>query len=488
MSFEQSNYYQVLGLNPDASTAEIEAAYDRLHTSLLLDESKAVDSDLSFLLHVYEVLRNPQRRKLYDSLLADVASPQLSTAVQVSNDRLSLLDISQIVYLLVEMRSTEISKEKLLPLNLCLVIDCSTSMRGERLEQVKIGLNMLFDKLSAGDVLSLVSFSDRAQVVLPSRRVGEFKDPAAKIQGLQASGGTEIFQGLSAGVGQINQVTLREYNNHLILLTDGYTYGDEDKCLRLAAKLAGDGITLSAFGIGSDWDDRFLDSLVELSGGTAEYIATEQDIVSSLERRLQGVGAVFANNVQLLAEWPRAVELLNSFRLTPFAQPLRTENGQIQLGDLEGHTPLRFLLEFQVFPQPIPTRVRIPLTFVAEIPGQGEQRIAETVHLSITQDSVPQEPPPDIVRAVRLLTLYRLNEKAWHEMETGLLDKAATRLNHLSTRFLEVGETVLAKQATIEAQRLSQGGTLSLDGHKNLKYGTRALMRKAIQLDWDDSM
>ncbi|MDX1413580.1 MAG: VWA domain-containing protein [Candidatus Promineifilaceae bacterium] len=488
MSFQQSNYYQVLGLNPDASISEISEAFDRLRAQLAHDESDAADSDLSFLRHVYEVLSNPQRRTLYDSLLEDVSSPKLDTLVQISGTNLGLLSIPQIVYLLVEIRSAKNSKETLRPLNLSIVIDCSTSMRGERLEQVKNGLFMLLEKLSGGDVLSVVSFSDRAQVILPSRRLGEQKEPTAAIQAIQASGGTEIFQGLSAGVGQISQVSLKEYNNHLILLTDGHTYGDEDKCLRLGAKLAGEGIILSAFGIGSDWDDKFLDALVEYSGGTAEYIATEQDIVSSLERRVQGVGTVFANQVQLLAEWPRAVELLDIFRLTPIAQPMNSDTRHIQLGAIEGNTPLRFLLEFRLLPQPIPTRVRIPLKMVAEIPGQGEHQLEEIVDLSIMQDGQQVEPPPDIIRAVRLLTLYRLNERAWHEMETGHFDKAVTSMKHLSTRFLEAGEPALAKQARIEAQRLSQGATLSLDGHKNLKYGTRVLMRKAIQLDWDDSM
>jgi hypothetical protein len=190
----------------------------------------------------------------------------------------------------------------------------------------------------------------------------------------------------------------------------------------------------------------------------------------------------------LRAKWPRAVELLDSFRLTPFAQPLQAKNGRIHLGDIEGHTPLRFLLEFSVVPQSIPLRFRIPLRFVAEVLGQGEKRFKETVSFSISEAALPSEPPADVVRAVRLLTLFRLNEKAWQEVESGRLDKAAARMSLLSTRFLEAGETSLAKQAGMEAQRLSQSGTLSPGAYKNLRYGTRALMGKTIQWDQDDSM
>ena len=108
--------------------------------------------------------------------------------------------------------------------------------------------------------------------------------------------------------------------------------------------------------------------------------------------------------------------------------------------------------------------------------------------LTILTDAILAEPPPDVIRAVRLLTFYRLNEKAWQEIELGQVDKAATRMHHLSTRFLEIGESRLAQQADIEARRLSVSGKLSAEGRKQLKYGTRTLMGKTLQLEWDDSL
>lgn len=488
MDGEQGDYYQYLGLNQDSTASEIDAAFERKRMELEQSDSVSQESDLTFLLYVYEVLSNPDRREVYDSLVSDVKAPDLATAVQVSNSRLMLLDIPQIVYLLVEIKADADNKEKSLPLNLCLVVDCSTSMRGERLEQIKKGLYMLLDKLSEGDVLALVRFSDRAQVVLPARRLGDQKDTTSKIQALRASGGTEIYHGLSAGVGQIHQTTLTDFNNQLILITDGRTYGDEEKCLQLAASLADEGITLSAFGIGAEWDDQFLDALVGPSGGHSEHVNQPKDIVAALQKNVQGMGQVIANHAQLRAKWPRAVQLLNGFRLSPFPQPLSTDNGQILLGDIEGHTPLRFLLEFEVPPQTIPTRIRIPLRFEVEVTGQGKQKFDEKVSLFITRETTSSTPPPDIVRAVRLLTLHRLNEKVWNEVEAGQMERAAVRMSHLSTRFLEAGETILARQAGAEAERLSRLGLLSSEAHKNLKFGTRSLMGKTIQWDKDGSL
>jgi hypothetical protein len=143
-------------------------------------------------------------------------------------------------------------------------------------------------------------------------------------------------------------------------------------------------------------------------------------------------------------------------------------------------------LAFKVKPQPIATRIRIPLHFSAEIPGTGLQTFQEQLQLSITSDVPASDPPPDVVRAVRLLTLYHLHERAWQEAEAGQTARAVERMRRLSTRLLEAGEPDLALQADFEARQLGQTGKFSQSGHKSLKYGTRALTRKTIQLEWND--
>src|SRR5205809_877871 len=53
-------------------------------------------------------------------------------------------------------------------LNLTVVIDHSTSMKGVRMERVKVAAFQLIDQLSAQDMLSVVTFSDRAEVLIPA--------------------------------------------------------------------------------------------------------------------------------------------------------------------------------------------------------------------------------------------------------------------------------------------------------------------------------
>jgi hypothetical protein len=49
-------------------------------------------------------------------------------------------------------------------------------------------------------------------------------------------------------------------------------------------------------------------------------------------------------------------------------------------------------------------------------------------------------------------------------------------MRRLTKRLLESGHTQLAQQAYSEAERLMTAGSISYEGRKKLKYGTRSLM------------
>lgn len=500
MTQEPANLYQVLGVERQATIEAIEAAYAALRLDGLEEADEATRERVQY---AYEVLSNPQRRSLYDSLVAETAAPTLSLELIPSSDRLAIASTPQLLYLLVHIRPQGGKEERHQPLNLSLVLDRSTSMRGERLEKVLAAVRLITAKLGPEDVLSIVSFSDRAEVNIPAGTMAlhtQNAPPAKALQGtaaaeerlfgtldlIAASGGTEIYQGLAAGVGQIRQADLSRYTNHLILLTDGHTYGDAPDCLALAQQAADAGIGFSAFGIGADWNDTFLDELVSPSGGQSGYIEKPGEIITYLESRIRGLGAVYAHDVRLQPKWPRQLTALECFKLSPFAQPLSLEGDSIALGHMEGRAPLSLLLELQVEPQPVPARIKIPVTVTAVIPAEGgksvngntaEQSFSAQVQLMVMKSGTGKSgPTPEMVEAVRLLTLHRMHEKAWNEAETGQLQAAATRMQQLTTRLLESGELDLAQQAHLEAQRIARLGTMSLEGRKILKYGTRSLL------------
>lgn len=487
MDQEFADLYTVLGVGRQATPEEIEAAFDAWNARA--DTGEPISDELwTRVRYAYDVLSSPARRSVYDSLVTDTAGAAVGLDLVVSGTTLPLLDTPQLFYALITLRPKETEGERR-PLNLSLVVDRSTSMRGERLERVMAAVGLLLKKLGPDDMLSVISFSDRAEVVLPAATLGQaaqspnadiasaWREPQQRLRSIAASGGTEIFHGLRAGLNQIARGGMESHTNHLILLTDGHTYGDADECLRLAGEAATRGIGLTAFGLGADWNDTFLDALVAPSGGQSHFIESPDEVTRHLEGRLKGLGDIYARHLTLRRAWPAQFTLRGGFKLTPFPQPLASESDPIPLGDLEGRAPVTALLEFLIAPQPVATRFRLPLEVRYTAAGGPEERVERSAQL-IASGAAGAEPtvPAPLLEAVLRLNLYRMQEKAWEEAQSGKLDTAAARMRRLTARYMETGDLRLARQAQLEAQQLAHLGTMSPEGRKLLKYGTRSLM------------
>lgn len=67
---DKKDYYAVMGVKPDASAHDIKMAYRRLARKYHPDLNKADDAEKNFkeLGEAYEVLREPEKRKLYDQM------------------------------------------------------------------------------------------------------------------------------------------------------------------------------------------------------------------------------------------------------------------------------------------------------------------------------------------------------------------------------------------------------------------------------------
>ncbi|WP_420640731.1 VWA domain-containing protein [Candidatus Leptofilum sp.] len=479
---KEFEYYAILGVTSQATLEEIQTAFAALRLKIPKEKrNKAKNPAYARLANAYEVLSDPARRATYDSLLAETKSLEMvNLQVTASRDRIKVSDAEQVVYLLLDILPPT-QETKQLPLNLSLVLDKSTSMQGSRLSHVKTAVELIVNKMAPVDTLSIVSFSDRAEVVVPAGKVENPTAVVGQLRGVQASGGTEIYQGLQAGVKELQKVDLAKHTNYLILLTDGHTYGDAAQCLELAQRTAKENIGISAFGLGTEWNDQFLDALVSPSGGQSNFVEQPGDIVQHLQKRIQGLGTIYAKNLQLKAALHRNVSIQYGFKLEPFAQPIAVDEEMLQLGNLEGRSPLAALLELKIAPSPAETRLNLNIEIIADIPGpqMHEQTFKDSHRLLVLSDVAQEMPPEKIVEAVRVMNMYRMNEKVWQEVEAGRLDVATTRMHHLSTRLLEAGETELAHQAQQEMEQISRAGTMSLAGRKKLKYGTRALIDKA---------
>lgn len=481
---KQPDHYLILGLTPQATIAEIHTAARTLADKFPPNaRDPGVNAAYRQLLVAYEVLSDPQRRAAYDEERALRAPELLQISTQLSRRQLGAIGDEQLLYLLANLRAPQQATHGALPLNLAFVFDRSTSMAEERLSKVKAAAREVVEKLSPQDVLSVISFSDRAEVVWQASRVEQRERIIGHINSMQASGGTEIYQGLRAGMRELSRWSLEKFINHLILMTDGHTYGDEEQCLALAHNAAQRGIAVSAFGIGVDWNDRFLDQLVTPSGGRCAYIDTPAQIAGYLREQIAGLGATYAHNIRLNLKLPRGTRCNYAIKFSPYSLPLDCKTTTMHLGAVETRAPLSVLFELVVEPQRVGSELAFSLDYTVDIPGAQvrDRSFKDDATVKVVgSEEADMAPPPTVVRAVQMLNLHRISEKAWHEFEAGQTERATKRMEVLTTRLLEAGHTELAEQAEMEKQRLSLMGTLSLEGRKRLKYGTRSLITTAM--------
>ena len=400
---------------------------------------------------------------------------------QSSRVAIPSVDGPQLVYLLIDIRPPKDRDLTSLPLNLCIVIDRSSSMRGDRLDHVRAATSAVLDKLSIDDLVSIVTFSDSAEVIFPVQPIASKAEILSVLNSINAAGGTEMLSGLSYGFNQMERVPLETHNNHLLLLTDGHTYGDENACIDLVRSAAEKGIDFSAFGIGSEWNDRFLDSLVSYSGGQSIFVESPEKVISSMQRRFEGIGRIYAQNVRLIADFPNEIVLKSAFKVTPFAQAISQKDVFVNFGAVEGRRTLSVLLEFLLESQPAGSTVTIPLLLLADIPSQliRDRELKLRYDLEFVSEEPELNPPHDLLNAVQAMNFHRMNELAWQEIQDGDIQKATIRLQTLATRLLEAGHAGMAQRVFSEAERVMTWGSMSGEGRKALKYGTRALLSES---------
>jgi Ca-activated chloride channel family protein len=482
------DFYELLGVTRNATPDDLRQAYREAALRYHPDRNPNPGDTDRFVEvgQAYETLIDPESRIEYDIQLAEQEKKLVEEAPFVANiihGREALLQLGepQVHYLLLDILPSPNLPGARAPINLSIVIDRSTSMQGQRLDQVRTATLAILSELTPRDRASVVAFSDHAELIVSPQQAREMSSARARLSLLQAGGGTEIGQGLKLGLSQLRRNYIHDGVNHLILLTDGRTYGDEDLCLQLADIAASNGIVINSIGIGADWSDRLVDEITSRTGGDVKFLDSPRTIVSFLQESFERLGRVYASRMRLDGNLAQQADLRSAFRLLPEPMPL-SDSLPILIGDLGREGRIQILLELII--HPIGKLGDLDLAHFSvqgDVLGSGNTTNAMPVRVQMKVTDQPDtNPPPDeLLSTLSFIALYRMQEKARHEAELGQNLQAARRLENLATQLLASGERELAKAALNEASRVTQTRRFSHEGEKVLKYGTRSLLLPA---------
>ena len=397
---------------------------------------------------------------------------------QVGKDFMPVTGGSQVAYVLVEARPTQMMAQVRMPLNFALVLDHSGSMKGAKLKNVKEAVKMVIGRLEPTDYVSVVIFDDTSQVIIPSMPANDKPGMQAAIDQIRDAGGTTMSLGMIQGLNELRRWHIPNAVNRMILLTDGVTYGDSDRCRQLARDAASAGISIYPLGIGADWDEDLLDSVGQLSGGMpAEFIRNATDALTIFEQQLQSAVDVAIRNASLILRLPVGVSPKKAVKVLPIISDLgesvlSDRQVVVALGDLEKDKPQSVLVELMIDPRPagLFRIMQAELSYDVPIANLEGEKIRDDIKVTFTMDANQSAP----------VNAYVMNfaEKAnAHRLVTRVLEeykrtgKATTRLAPNVTRVLDE-ET----QAALE--QINQGQQISQDQVKSIGNKTRKLTQR----------
>ncbi len=389
----------------------------------------------------------------------------------------------QVVYLHIVAKTT-LTQSPETPLNLCLALDRSSSMRGERLYQVKEAARHVVNQLGSRDAFALIAFNDRAEVIVPASTGADHTALHVAISSLEARGGTEMAQGLALGLREIERPRLAALSR-LIVLTDGRTYGDEDTCIELARRAQQRGIGLTAFGVGTEWNEDLLELIAADENSRTQYITSLDAIVPVFEAEIKRLRDTIARRVELWVKTQPGVQIGSLHRVQPFIAPLVPQamsagHWRVLLGEWAAGSEQQCLLELilpscSIGQQPI---AKLELRYET-IAGKPTQFVT-----NVSVDALAQEEPvltvdPGVRHVLERVTAYRLQAQAWKAVAKGQVAEGTKTLQQAGLHLFNAGEMELAQTVHIEAMRLLHNGSASTDGRKRIKYGTRGLIAEA---------
>lgn len=198
------------------------------------------------------------------------------------------------------------------PVALALSIDRSGSMEGKPIESVKTAVGLIVDQLTEADMLSIVTFGEHIDVLMPASRVLNKELIKQHVERIRPKGTTNLFSGMATAAEQLLNASSPGHLSRVLLLTDGEAnegiveYHD---IVSQARELRARGMTISTIGVGIEYNEELMKGIAKNTRGNYYYIDAIDQIPEVFEKELKSIFGTVATSVTLKLRLAEGVEL-----------------------------------------------------------------------------------------------------------------------------------------------------------------------------------
>lgn len=409
---------------------------------------------------------------------------------ELNRPHIPAVETVQILYGLIHLVPGEFVERRRMPINFCLLLDCSPSMEGEKLQTMQAVASRILENLDPHDTVSIIRFAEDTTLLYPA---GEAKDKAAllkAIENLALGDDTLIAPAIQESLVQISKHDSPDRISRIVLLTDGDPTDEEAS--RDAASQAGErGIPIIVLGIGTDWKEDYLIELADRSvcslpgsqAGYIDYVRSPEQAAQVFENAFQSM-QVIAKELLIKIRAVEGVKIRHVYQTEPVFRDIPTNvirQGRmvdLPVGDLE-KTGTEFAVELEVAAQSEGEHLLLIASADCIVPKIGRQTYGFNLEVPFTRDAeLANQQNERVTQVFQTVNANTLKMRALSDYERGEIEKARKKLKSAAELYLKQGDSEMAAQLESEVLNLEQRGQLSAEGHISISLTARHRTRR----------
>ena len=289
------------------------------------------------------------------------------------------------IYTLLQINSDEKRQDReRSPLNIAIALDRSGSMHGRPLNEAKLCIEMMIDRLSSDDHFSLVTYDNNVDVVLPATKASNKEWLKAHVRSIRSGGMTALYDGWSSAAAEAAKNVTKKSVSRVLLLSDGQAnegLTNQDEIASHCAQMASVGVSTTTYGLSENFNENLMSAMAKSGKGMAHYGQTADDLADPFQSEFDLINALTARDLKLhlIAEPGVEFEVMNKFQ--------RNLDGSFVMSDLAEGGELWALLKIKVSKNNLNRatdgKLRILSAFLDYKTMDGESCRTEHSHLNL---------------------------------------------------------------------------------------------------------